>query len=135
MATIGDRIKEVREAKGITQDKLAIKTGLSKGFISELENGKRGVSSDNLLKIANHLGASLDYLARGETDTTSTRKPIEIPHELSVAAEQLNLSYAQTIELLEAANSVVARRSNRQRQELDADQWKELHLAIRKVFS
>ena len=115
MATIGDRIKEVREAKGITQDKLATKTGLSKGFISELENGKRGVSSDNLLKIANHLGASLDYLARGETDTPATRKPIEIPHELSVAAEQLNLSYAQTIELLEAANSVVARRSNRQR--------------------
>ena len=40
------------------------------------------------------------------------RESVVIPYELSAAAEQLHLSYAQTLELLDAYNSVVARRSN-----------------------
>src|ERR1051325_5430684 len=100
MATIGERIKEVRESLRMTQDDLADKARLSKGFISDVENNKRGISSDNLLRIATALGATLDYLARGITTTVERPKPIEIPHELSVAAEQLNLTYAQTLEVL-----------------------------------
>jgi len=134
VATIGDRIKEVREAKRMTQEDLATRSNLSKGFISELENGKRGVSTDNLMSIANALGATLDYLARGEEQSITMPRVVEIPHELSIAAQNLNLTYAQTVELLAAYNSVVARRSNRQRQEFNAEQWKQLHDAITKVF-
>lgn len=135
MATIGERIKEVRESLRMTQDELAEKTGLSKGFISDLENNKRGISSENLLRIANALGATLDYLARGATTTIERVKPIQIPHELSIAAEQLNLTYAETLELLDAYNSVIARRSNRQLEPFDIDKWKRLHAAINKVFN
>src|SRR5579859_4701079 len=127
MATTGDRIKEVRESLHITQEELAAKTGLSKGFISDTENSKRGISAENLLKIANALGASLDYLAKGETGLSQKRKPIEIPADLSTAAEQLKLSYSETLELLETYNSVVARRSNRQRAAFDVEQWKKLY--------
>jgi len=77
MATTGDRIKEVRESLHITQEELAAKTGLSKGFISDTENSKRGISAENLLKIANALGASLDYLAKGETGLSQKRKPLK----------------------------------------------------------
>ncbi len=135
MATIGERIKEVRESQRLTQDDLATKSGLSKGFLSDLENNKRGVSSENLLRIANALGATLDYLARGAVTSMERPKPIEIPHELSVAAEQLNLTYAETLEILDAYNSIIARRSNRQQEPFDVDKWKKLHAAISKVFN
>jgi transcriptional regulator with XRE-family HTH domain len=135
MATTGDRIKEVRESVRMTQDDLADKAGLSKGFISDIENSKRGISAENLLRVADALGASMDYLAKGETQISVRRKPIEIPPELSTAAEQLNLTYSQTLELLEAYNSVIARRSARQLDPFTADQWKRLHLAIQKVFN
>lgn len=135
MATTGDRIREIRESLRMTQDDLAAKSGLSKGFISDIENDKRGISSENLLKIANAVGASLDYLTRGETSGAIVRESVVIPYELSAAAEQLRLSYAQTLELLDAYNSVVARRSNLSRKPFNIEQWKQFHAAIQKVFS
>jgi transcriptional regulator with XRE-family HTH domain len=135
MATVGDRIREIREAKKLTQDQLAEKASISKGFLSEVENGKRNVSSEYLLRIANSLGASVDYLLRGTTDLSSgSKEPTVIPPELSEAAERLNLSYAQTVELLEAHRSVVARRSMKQSKPFTAADWIALHKAIKQVF-
>ena len=96
MASVGDRIREIREELGLTLEKLADKTGISKGFLSDVETGKRDISSEYLLKIADAVGASLDYLLRGENSTSSSirQKPVEIPSELSEAAQQLKLSYA-----------------------------------------
>jgi transcriptional regulator with XRE-family HTH domain len=136
MASVGDRIREIREELGLTLEKLADKTGISKGFLSDVETGKRDISSEYLLKIADAMGASLDYLLRGENSNSSNtrQKPVEIPSELSEAAQQLKLSYAQTLELLEANHSVVARRSTKSLKRFGVDDWKELYKAIRKVY-
>jgi transcriptional regulator with XRE-family HTH domain len=135
MATVGERVREVRQAKRLTQDQLAEKTRMSKGFISDLENGNRNVSSEYLLRIANVLGASLDFLLRGDVDSMGvTKGPIVIPPELSMAAERMKLSYADTLELLEAHRSVVARRSNKDTKEFEVQDWIKLHEAIKKVF-
>ena|SRR5271163_604588 len=135
MPSAGDRIREIREAKRLTQDQLAEKTGISKGFLSDVENGKRNVSSEYLLRIANALNASVDYLLRGTTDSPAgNREPIVIPPELSAAAERLDLSYSQAIELLEAHRSVIARRSNKQSKPFTIEDWIALHNAIKKVF-
>ena len=135
MPTIGDRIKEIREERKLTQDQLAEKSAVSKGFLSDIENNKRNPSSEYVLKIANALGASLDYLLRGLETTPGIRtEPVVIPPALAEAAEQLNLSYAETVELLEAHRSVIARRSNRQTKSFDVKDWMELHKAIKRVF-
>lgn len=134
MATTGDRIREVREKRGMTQDQLADAAKISKGFLSEVENNKRNVSSENLLRLANVLGASADYLLRGETKSPVHRQPVVISPELSEAAEELGLSYAETIQMLEAHNSVVARRSNKDTKRLTIEEWKDLYKAIKKVF-
>jgi transcriptional regulator with XRE-family HTH domain len=134
MANTGDRIRAIREKRGLTQDQLADKAKISTGFLSDVENGKRNVSSENLLKIANALGASVDYLLRGETRETIQRQPVVIPPELSEAAGDLGLSYAQTLETLEAHNSVVARRSTKETKRLSVEEWKEFYRAIKRVF-
>ena len=53
---LGDRIKERRIKLGWTQDSLAEKAAISKGFLSDLENNKRNVGADTLLDIAKVLG-------------------------------------------------------------------------------
>jgi len=134
MASVGDRIREIREARRMTQDQLAEKSGISKGFLSDVENNKRNVSSDNLLRVANVLDASLDYLLRGASTNPISRGPVTIPPELAEAAEKQNLSYTQTIELLDAHRSVIARRSNKQAKQFTVEDWENLHRAIQKVF-
>jgi transcriptional regulator with XRE-family HTH domain len=136
MPSVGDRIREIREARKLTQEQLAEKAAMSKGFLSEIENGKRNVSSEYLLRIANSLCASVDYLLRGTTEISGngTKESIVIPPELSEAAEKLNLSYAQTVELLEAHRSVIAKRSMKQSKSFTREDWVALHKAIKQVF-
>jgi len=134
MATVGDRIKKVREAKGWTQEKLADESKVSRGFLSEVEKRGKNISLDLLLRIANALGASVGYLATGEGEQLGERKPVVIPLELSQAAEELRLSYPETLDLLDAYNSVVARRSDRSKGTMSVKNWKELHAAVKSVI-
>jgi transcriptional regulator with XRE-family HTH domain len=135
MPSTGDRIREIREHRHMTQEELAGAAGISKGFLSDVENDKRKISSEGLLRIANSLGASIDFLLRGETRETALQdEPIRIPPELSRAAQELRLSYSDTLELLEAHRSVIARRSSEATRQFSADDWKQLYRAIKKVF-
>jgi len=132
--TIGDRIRKIREKKGMTQEKLAEVSEISKGFLSDVENNKRNMGSQKLLKIANVLGASVEYLLRGEIIKVVETEQIVIPNELSRAAEDLNLSYSDTLDLLNAYKSVVARRADKFRKDLSVEEWKKLHHAIKETF-
>ena len=60
---MGYKIKEVREALGMTQEELAEKSGVSRTTISGLENGTtRATSTKTLLSIANALNTSIDRI-------------------------------------------------------------------------
>lgn len=138
MPTIGDRIKEVREKRRQTQEWLSKETGISKGFLSEIENnkGSGNIGAEYVIRISNALGVSLDYLLRGEVaQQDRAREPVTIPRSLSETAQQLGLTYAETLTLLEAHHAVVARRSTRSLREPTVDEWKALWKAIRQVYS
>lgn len=130
----GVRIKEIREKRGLTQEQLAKKAEISKGFLSDVENGKRNIGSQGLLRIANELGASLDYLLAGRVMENVENEQIIIPQELSQAAEDLKLSYRDTLDLLNTFNSAIARRANEYHKELTVEEWKKLYQAIKEVF-
>ena len=57
---IGNRIKEIRTAKGWTQAKLAEKSGVEPSYISHIERGVTKLSLPTLVSIANALDATLD---------------------------------------------------------------------------
>jgi transcriptional regulator with XRE-family HTH domain len=56
------RLKNTREARGLSQADLAKKTGLQPAAVSHFETGNRSPSFDNLRKLADALGVSVDYL-------------------------------------------------------------------------
>ncbi|MCI0627293.1 MAG: helix-turn-helix transcriptional regulator [Acidobacteria bacterium] len=124
----------MREKLGWTQERLAEEAKISKGFLSEVEGRGKNISLDLLLRIATALGASVGYLASGEGDQPGERKPVVIPSELSEAAEELHLTYPETRDLLEAYNSIVARRSNRFKGTMSVRDWKNLHEALKSVI-
>ena len=135
MAHPGDRIKAAREQRNWTQEQLAEAAGISKGFLSDIENDKRNISSESALKIADALGISLDYLLRGETGRQEReREPVKIPQELSQLAEELGFTYRDTLTLLEAREAVVARRSAKLLRPASVEEWRKLYHAIKEFY-
>ena len=56
---IGKRIRELRLAHQLTQQELAVRAGVSKGFISQLESNKSSVSIETLSEVLAVLGEQL----------------------------------------------------------------------------
>jgi transcriptional regulator with XRE-family HTH domain len=46
----GEKLKEIRTQKGLSQEKLAFKSGLHRTYISDIERGARNVSLVNIEK-------------------------------------------------------------------------------------
>ncbi|MEX5755620.1 helix-turn-helix domain-containing protein [Acinetobacter baumannii] len=51
----GTRLAELRKQKGISQEKLALESGLARSYLSGVERGQRNISLLNIYKIANTL--------------------------------------------------------------------------------
>jgi len=69
--TLGTKIKELREEKGYTLEKLAELTGSSKSYIWELENkAPPRPSAEKISKIAEKLGVTIEYLMDPEASIT-----------------------------------------------------------------
>lgn len=127
---MGRRIAELREERGWTQKELSERGGLSVTFLSEVENGRRNISSAKLLRIADELGTTMDYLARGIQSEARPRVALKFPPELSDAAEKEGWSHAQTRALLQARELVLERRSRsgqEVRKAFTKQEWIDLH--------
>lgn len=59
---IGDKIKQERREGGLTQSELAEKVGISRNYISDLENNRYVPSVKTLSKIASVLRIDLNFL-------------------------------------------------------------------------
>ena len=65
---IGDKIKRMRIEKGLTQEELANRCELSKGFISQLENDLTSPSIATLIDILEILGTNLKEFFSDDKD-------------------------------------------------------------------
>jgi y4mF family transcriptional regulator len=133
MASVGERIRGRRAELGWTQDQLAQKAGISKSFLSDLENGKRSVGANNLLDIARALGVSLDFLMTG-TASQDQRSEVPIPASLARFAAEEGLTFRQTLVLLEMQQQIVAHRSARKKDGLDGVDWRKFYEAVKEFL-
>lgn len=60
--SFGDRLRDARLAKGMSQADLAAKTGLQPSAVSHFESERRMPSFDNLRVLADALGVTTDHL-------------------------------------------------------------------------
>jgi transcriptional regulator with XRE-family HTH domain len=62
---LGQRVRELRLAKGLSQEAFAAICGLDRTYVSGIERGKRNVAIRNIAAIANALGITISELTRG----------------------------------------------------------------------
>lgn len=61
----GEKIKQLRLSKGISQEKFSLSIDMDRTYYASVENGKRNISIVNIEKIAKGLGITLEELFRG----------------------------------------------------------------------
>ncbi|MDO9521139.1 MAG: helix-turn-helix transcriptional regulator [Pseudohongiella sp.] len=59
---LGKRIRSLRKAAGISQERLALACGLDRGYMGRIERGERNISVVTLDKIADALGCTASEL-------------------------------------------------------------------------
>lgn len=63
---LGEAIREFRKKKGISQEALALEADLDRTYISSVERGRRNISFDNLVKIAETVDVKPSQLLTGK---------------------------------------------------------------------
>ena len=62
---LGNRIRELRQKTGLSQEKFALKIGMDRTYFASVEAGKRNVAIVNIKKIADGLAVTLSELFEG----------------------------------------------------------------------
>lgn len=85
------RIKDLREDMDLTQSRLAARLNVSQRSYSYYENGKRVISPDLLVRLAQFYGTSVDYIL-GLTDNPEPyRRRTDIPGRLRQKTTKANI--------------------------------------------
>ena len=64
--TPGERLRAARGERGLTQEGLAARLGVSRSAVAQRETDRAGQIRGNLLRVAEVLDVSLEYLLHGE---------------------------------------------------------------------
>ncbi len=72
----GQRLRELRRARGLSQEKLAFKSGMHRTYLGSIERGERNPALKNIAAIAEALGVSLSQLFSFEDRTSSAGRSL-----------------------------------------------------------
>jgi transcriptional regulator with XRE-family HTH domain len=75
VASFGEKLKEVREAAGLTQAQLAERSGIPLGTIREYEQNKREPLVSKAGKLARALGQTIEALLPNDAGATGEPAP------------------------------------------------------------
>jgi len=59
---LGQRVRELRKQRGLSQERLGEQSSLSGKFVGEVERGEKSISIDSLYKVSVSLGVPLGQL-------------------------------------------------------------------------
>ncbi|MBO5348442.1 MAG: helix-turn-helix transcriptional regulator [Clostridia bacterium] len=78
---LGQNIKEIRKALNLTQEEFAEQLNINPQFLSQVENGKVGISVDNAINICNTANCSSVNLFKGLINSPNTIDKYELLNE------------------------------------------------------
>ena len=61
----GERVRELRTQKNMSQEKFALYIDMDRTYFASVESGKRNISLENISKIADGFGITLEELFKG----------------------------------------------------------------------
>lgn len=87
--TISARLREAREAAGLSQGQVAKKLGMHRPTVTEIEAGRRKVSSDEIERLSQLYGVSIEWLVKGTSGNVSADARVLVAaRELSKMSER-----------------------------------------------
>jgi transcriptional regulator with XRE-family HTH domain len=133
---LGDRIRARRKELGWTGTELARRAGISKSFLSEVENGKRRVGADTLLALGNALGLPLDRLMRDAHEPHRPGEPVtaDLPPSLLTFAAAADPPFRHVLALYRMARVIRDYRPNDRKPDLAAFDWRRFYEAVREFL-
>lgn len=69
LVRFGKRVRELRKNKGLSQEGLALESGLDRSYVGGVERGERNISLENIEKLARALSVHPSKLFRNQTRT------------------------------------------------------------------
>ncbi|MEK5406651.1 helix-turn-helix transcriptional regulator [Paenibacillus sp. FSL W8-0439] len=97
---VGERIKSLRKAKGLTQAVLGEQVDLPQSYIGGIEKGERNISLDTLQKLMNALHISPSELFREYDNKDANLK--EIIESLDRISTELSKRSVKEVKLIES---------------------------------
>ena len=101
---LGKRVREARNRSRYTQEVLAEKADIAVAYLGEIERGEKTPSLDVLVKLAESLEVSCDYLLRDSVeagtvyvDADISRKLAGLTRKQRIAAESILDAYIKTL--------------------------------------
>ncbi len=68
MKQFGEKLRTLREQRGLSQREVGDEIGLSRSYVNDLESGRRRPNAIHLLKIAKFFGVTTDVLMQDERE-------------------------------------------------------------------
>ena len=101
--TIGQRIKELRELKGLTQAQLGELVFVTDKTVSKWEKDKSEPDSNSLVLLAEKLGVTLDYLLTGSQPDVEK----ESISKIELACREDNIALLKKIKIIQRKNNSI----------------------------
>jgi transcriptional regulator with XRE-family HTH domain len=128
LVKLGQRIRFLRQGKGWSLSDLAERSGVSKAYISDLENGSAGKPNiQYVYSISTALGATLDELL--EEVSPQTRQPRRRAEDLPPGLADLQVE----LKLSDAEVETLAQINFRGKRPKDIEGWRFLLEALKMV--
>lgn len=99
-----ERLKELRKQAHLTQVELASKLGIVQSSYADWERGKKKPTQDNLVKIAQILNVSVDYLVGNSEEKAEELDNIELLFRMNskgLTDEEKDIFRKELIEFME----------------------------------
>lgn len=100
--SIGKRVHDFRIQNDYTQAQFAELMDISVNFLSEIENGKKGMSQETICRLCSHFQISADYILFGsetvpQNKAKATGKLVELANELEPEDLALVIEYLTSL--------------------------------------
>lgn len=111
-----ERLKELRKQAHLTQVELASKLGIVQSSYADWERGKKKPTQDNLVKIAQVLNVSVDYLVGNSEEKADELDNIELLFRMNskgLTKEEKAIFKKELIEFMDERKKLFSKRKRK----------------------